>query len=173
MVYQPTSMMDGYTPPTPLEQAEQAVRDYCGWHVAPVVTETVTLDAYGTARLFLPSLKVRAVDAVTVDGTALDPSGYTWTEDGVLRRLDGALWPHRGQSVAVTLTHGHEPSEVAWIVGQVADRLEKAPNGAHVMARATVGARQLEFRPTAGMIGLLGAERDALAPYRIVRGVAR
>lgn len=173
MVYQATSMMgEGYTPPTPLERAEQAVRDYCGWHVAPVVTETLTLDGPGDPRVFLPSLKVLAISAVRVSGDLVDPSGYTWTADGVLRRLTGT-WPYLGQAIEVDLEHGHNPAEVAWIVGQVAERIEAAPAGASVLSRATVGQRQLEFRPTAGMVGLLAAEREALAPYRIIRGVAR
>src|SRR5699024_12271535 len=35
--------------------ATQAIRDYCGWHVAPVEEETLALDGTGTDTLLLPS----------------------------------------------------------------------------------------------------------------------
>jgi len=162
-------MMDGGAP-TPLEAAEAAVRAYCQWHVAPVTTETLVLDADGGSRLFLPSNHVVAVTAVRAAGTALDASAYDWTSTGVLRRLGGALWPYAGRSVEVDLTHGHEPAEVAWIVKQIADRITSAPDKAMILARVTVGARNLEYRPGAGMVSLLAAEREALEPYRLHRG---
>ena len=44
---------------TPIQAAEGAVRRYCGWHIAPVATETLVLDGTGT-RLALPSHLVLA-----------------------------------------------------------------------------------------------------------------
>lgn len=166
------SMMTAGTP-TPLEAAEAMVRAYCEWHVAPIVDETLTLDAKGGTRLFLPSLRVVSVAAVRVSGGLVDPSGYDWTEDGVLRRLGGAQWPYAGRSVEVDLVHGHEPAEVAWIVAQIAERITSAPDRATIIGQLSVGTRQITYRPGAGMVSLLGPEREALEPYKIRRGADR
>lgn len=166
------SMMEGGAP-TPLEAAEAAVRAYCQWHVAPVTTETLVLDAYGGHRLFIPSNHVVAVSAVRVAGGLVDPSGYDWTSAGVLRRLGGSQWPYAGHSVEVDLTHGHDPAEVAWIVAQVAERITSAPDRATIIGQLSVGTRQVTYRPGAGMVSLLGPEREALEPYKIRRGVDR
>lgn len=85
-----------------LVEAEAAIRDYCGWHIAPVRTDTVTLTSLGGYALTLPSLKVRAVASITVNGSTID--GWTWREDGVLFRR--SRWP-RG-TVVVTFTHGFD-----------------------------------------------------------------
>ena len=51
-----------------------AVRGYCEWHIAPSVTETLTLDGPGGSVLHLPSAHVTAVASVTNDGAVIaDP----------------------------------------------------------------------------------------------------
>ena len=41
--------------------AQGAVRRYCGWHVAPSITETLRLDGYGGRVLTLPSKHITAI----------------------------------------------------------------------------------------------------------------
>ena len=36
-----------------------AIRSYCGWHVAPIVEETMTLDYDGGGILTLPTLRLQ------------------------------------------------------------------------------------------------------------------
>jgi hypothetical protein len=50
------------------------VRAFCGWHIAPEVTETLTLDGPGGYVLVLPTLHLVDLVSVTNDGTAItDP----------------------------------------------------------------------------------------------------
>lgn len=162
----PSMMTD--PPLTPLEAAEAAVRGYCGWHVAPVITESLTLDGNGTNRIFLPSLMVREVFDVTIDGKLMDLNELEWSADGMLK-LKSGRFPDKYRIVTVTFEHGHEPAEVAHIVQQIADRVILAPNAAAVFGRVSTGDRSMDYRATAGSIGLLAFERDMLEPFKIRR----
>lgn len=161
------SMLEGGSPATPEEAAEKLVRDYCGWHVAPVVTETITLDGTGSRRLFLPSLKVLDVRDVLVKGEPVDPSGYSWSEAGILYR--GGGWPDGYRNVVLTLEHGHEAEGVRWIVDGIVERRKAAPAGRVISVR--VGQRGMGYEHGAGSsTRLFQDERDALAPYCIGTG---
>jgi len=66
-----------------VRQTQAAIRRYCGWHIAPSITETITLDGDGSRHLWLPSLHVTAVTAVTNGDTVLDVSSdLDWSESG-------------------------------------------------------------------------------------------
>lgn len=94
---------------TVVKAVAAAIRAEAGWHIAPEITETVTLDAEGGRYLFLPTLHLSNVTAVRdEDGTVLDGWSTAPTarfRAGVLRRRDRA-WPRR--PVEVDVTHGHE-----------------------------------------------------------------
>src|SRR5690625_3682743 len=82
----------------PVAAATQAIRDYCGWHVAPVEEETLTLDGTGTDTLLLPSRLVVDVTSVKVRGEELPKDSYEWSTIGALRRL-GNIWPDSYRSL--------------------------------------------------------------------------
>lgn len=162
------SMMEG-EPLSPEDAAQKLVRDYCGWHVAPVITETITLDGTGSRRLFLPSLKVLEVQSVTVKGEPLDAAAYSWTEAGILYR--GGGWPEGYRNVEVTLVHGNPPEDVRWIVDAIVARLAVAPKGR--LQRKNVGQIGGAWENGAGSpTRLFRDERDALAPYALRRTAA-
>lgn len=113
-----------------VDAAGAAVRTAAGWHIAPSVTETVTVKANGQV-LVLPSLYVTDVDTVS---DVTDPDNpvvvedFTWAANGVVR-LSGGYWagyswdwhqPHR--TYDVTLTHGYDacPADVVAVVAQQA-----------------------------------------------------
>lgn len=88
--------------------AAESVRRDAGWHIAPSVTETVTVDGKGGQWLFLPSLHVTAVTAVRdVSGdTPTTLTGWRLTRAGMLYRAAG--WPYAVAAVEVDLTHGYD-----------------------------------------------------------------
>lgn len=88
-----------------VESAGEAVRDEAGWHIAPEVTETLTIVSRGGTALVLPTLKyaitaVRDVTASPVE-TITD---YVDRGSGVLHRAYGWATDHRYE---VDLTHGY------------------------------------------------------------------
>jgi hypothetical protein len=99
-----------------LEAAVAAIRGYCRWHIAPVRTETLTLDANGST-VILPTLYATAV-VLEVDGTTIDEADYT-LHPGYLQ-LRGC-WTNG--TVTVTLTHGYEelPADLRRVALSMAD----------------------------------------------------
>lgn len=94
--------------------ATAAARAYCGWHVTPVLSETLLLDGPGNRSLFLPSLRVVSIEKVEEFDASLDllelsapfdpaapwvtlvPGEYEWSTWGqvdVIGAFAGATWP--------------------------------------------------------------------------------
>jgi hypothetical protein len=93
-----------------LRSVGETIRSYCGWHIAPSITEVLTkLEIGSNGILMLPSLYVTDVAEVLfyqyrdapyypsppysepvnppysdVRGTVLDPRGYRWFENGYI-----------------------------------------------------------------------------------------
>lgn len=153
--------------PTLLAQAEARVRSYCGWHIAPSVTETRTL--YGRGRnLFLPSRYVTAIVSVTDAATPVPVDTWTLRDDAYLERADGyADWPKR-TPVVVEFTHGYPetPADVQQVVHDMVNRAldsVKSPG----LSRKRVG--DVDRAWLAGeKVTLTDDNRDALSPYRIL-----
>jgi hypothetical protein len=108
---------EGVDPGAVLDAAE-AVRSYCDWHIAPSVTETLTLPVVNGVAL-IPSLHVTAV--ASVNGLA---TGYTWTTSGRVQIGSGYSHHYHSPPVTVVLTHGYEtcPAVVRAAVLQIAAR---------------------------------------------------
>lgn len=112
-----------------LLQAEALVRSYCGWHIAPSRTETVTLAGSDSRTLILPSLYVTDVASVTTYGGEVVPvESYDWTSAGVISR-GWRVWDCR--PVTVVFTHGYAepPADVTSVVQAIARRAVAAPDG--------------------------------------------
>lgn len=106
----PLSDLDSYAVAAACEQA----RLFCDWHIAPSVTETVTVAVRDGVGL-LPSLRVTAV--TSVNGAT---AGYSWFPDGRVV-LEASRW--HGAAVVV-FTHGYDicPAPVRAAVAQMAAR---------------------------------------------------
>ena len=97
-----------------VDSAVAALRSDCGWHIAPVLTETVTADGSDTTLLFLPTLRLVSVSAVR-DVTRTAPvtlTGWRKAGPGMLTRDFG--WPCGYEAIEVDLVHGYEetPAEL-------------------------------------------------------------
>lgn len=97
-----------------LAAAISEVRGYCGWHIAPQRTETLTLDGSGLSVLLLPTMQVADVAEVVENGTTID--AVEWSAKGMLRKRSG--WTDRWRGITVTLTHGYAkaPAELTRLI---------------------------------------------------------
>lgn len=151
-------------PQAVIDQATALVRAYCGWHVSPVATETITVDSDGGRVLLLPSLHVTGITSVTVDG--VEQTDYSWSEAGY---VTGCYWPVGPRSVVVTLTHGFaDVPDVKSIILAIASRAQASPNG---VIRAQAGQVSETYSQTssnvAGGVSLMAHEMRILDLYRI------
>lgn len=161
--------MVSFEPSSPEDAATRAIRDYCGWHVAPILEETLTLDGTGTDTVLLPSRRVVAISDVKVGDTSLDPSTYEWSLDGLLRCRRGC-WPDRYRILTVELEHGFsDDSVLSTVVASIVARIRMDPSG--MLASQSAGTQRVSFggrlASGGGGVGLLGTEKELLAPYKL------
>lgn len=105
--------------------ASGTVRSWAGWHIAPSITETVTVETRGGRALMLDTLHLSAVTVVrdvTRPGhptTLADVTAYPTARfrSGIVDRRGG--WPCG--AVEVTITHGHAecPPELRSVLAEV------------------------------------------------------
>lgn len=107
------------------------IRGYCGWHVAPVITETITVDGPGNDVLCLPTLRLLDLTDVLNDTTPVTPE---WSQAGFARRC---WWTGKLRGVTATLTHGYEycPLEVV-AVGRRLTQTAATASGASIRVGA-------------------------------------
>lgn len=160
-------------------RAEAELRAYCGWHVTPVTTETLTLDGPGSHALLLPTLRLTAVASVTEEGVLVDAASYEWSAAGIIRRTSGwppgwaefgtPRWTDQLRGLVVAFTHGLAtwPLDVQVVRDRVAARLIEVDGSSQVLSQ--VGA----VRYAVGVEGLRNvatlSEQDmaVLDRYRI------
>lgn len=153
--------------------ALRVVRKHCGWHIAPVIEESLILDGSGGRALLLPTNRVVEVLAVREDGTDLDLEDIEVSATGVLRKRCGR-WSCRLGGVEVDLRHGYEDFEdLEGVVSAVAARAAATGTGA---LSETAGPFTIRRGTTGGggeVVGLplLVTEKATLEPYRLTWGV--
>jgi hypothetical protein len=106
-----------------LSAALGAAQRYCGWHVTPVQTDTVTLDGPNHPVLVLPTLKLVDIASITENELAVDLDFVKWSADGRVRKTfsyplstswfgpywgSGCFWTGEFQGITVTMEHGFD-----------------------------------------------------------------
>lgn len=154
-----------------LAGASAGIRRYCGWHIGPVVEETIRVDGSGSPVLVLPTLRVEAITDVVEHGREWTPERVAeleWSEAGMVRS-PGYSWTDRYRGVTITLRHGFEDvSAVAQIVQQVVANALASPMGA---TSEQAGSLSVSWGSTApgvsGGMSLLERDLATLNLYRL------
>lgn len=114
-----------------IEEATEAIRNYCHQYIELVDDDVITLDCAGGGRLFLPELPVRAVAEVIEDGEILTAGeDYQLGQHGILHRV-GSNWKAGIQIVQITYTHGYDlydelPDDIIGVATRAAARAYQA-----------------------------------------------
>lgn len=152
-----------------LRQATTAVRNYCEWHIAPVVTETMKLDGNGGKDLYLPTQQIVQLISVTNAGVPVDLDDIDDSEAGYLTLVTGCWSTRPGKSV-VQLQHGFEtaPDDVVAVILAIAARAVDSPAG---RTREHGGLVDIGFGLTgagvSGGLALLEHEKTLLDRFRV------
>lgn len=172
-----------------LTAASRAVRRYCGWRIFP--SETLTADKLRIGShgiIMLPSRHVTAVASVAVQhptGTdyTLDPTTYTWFQNGVIQPNHDHWWgwgafygndprpylPGYEFGIATaTFTSGYTsdcPADVKAVIFELATQAMQIPAGSLKMLEAPGGFRA-QFSQDQGL-SLTPDQKDRLSPLRI------
>lgn len=101
--------------------ASAAVRRHCGWHVTPVIKETLTVDGNGGTRFRLPTMNLISIDELKIRGETVDPDHYAASTTGFVELKGHRRFPRAYSSVEVTFTHGWEQApELVSIASKIA-----------------------------------------------------
>lgn len=114
----------GDDPELAVNAALAAARRFVGWHVSPVITETVIIDGPDSRILNLPTRKVVTMIGVTEDGIDLDLDTLSWSAGGPpeslgrpcsMRKRSRGWWTDEYQGIEVEMEHGYTDVEaVDW-----------------------------------------------------------
>lgn len=148
-----------------------AIRRYCGWHIAPIINDVLTLDGPGGTYLDLPSMRVVDVSHVQIGRytVLVNRRDYDWSVLGSLERR-GGYWPTRYRSIRVTLTHGYVTApDIERVALSVVSRELSSPTGRVREHAGQVDIQNATTSPgVAGGVAFLGPELSILDSYRIV-----
>lgn len=156
--------LDRATAELALAGASGIVRGFCRWGLTREPAAVMTIDGNGSRVLNLPTLRLNAVESVTVEGTALDAAGYVWSAGGQLYRDAG--WPIGFRSVTAVVDHGYDtiPDDVRIVVCSLAARYYSNPER---LRSKTVGATASTFTIDAAGHELSELEMTLIAGYRL------
>lgn len=133
-----------------LDGVVAAIRSEVGWHIAPVLTETVTIDARGGVLLMLPTLRlvtVTAVRDVTTPAAPVTLTGWRASAAGMLYREEG--WPLGFATLEVDMQHGYA-STPADVITAIAERAQTAGTNSALASRS-VGPFSETYRSVSEM----------------------
>lgn len=151
-------------PLDPLDEAEAAVRAYCGWHIAPNRATTDTFRSHGGRVLLLKSLRVTAVATVTIDATLIESDRYDWYEHGSLVLKDPCgSWPCG--KVVVSYSSGYAVAAIGDLHGVIRSIAGRGTPGTYVQ----VGQVRIATDQHGAPLGATatGAERAILDRYKL------
>lgn len=154
-----------------LEGASSMIRAYCGWHIAPSITETLILDGPGGRVLGLPSRHVTGIATISQQSSIIASTGYKWSALGEVQRKDWSFWSTDYRDIEVTLTHGYTacPPDLRQAILGIVTRALSSPTGATREQTLTTSITWATTAPgVSGGLAVLGGETSILDAYRIV-----
>lgn len=149
--------------------ASAAIRNHCGWHVAPVLPCTAKLTARGRIAA-IPAKMVTAIESVSDGGRVLTEGQYEARADGLLRRACFCHWTMKWEGVEVAYDAGFDPSAVPDVVQACIHLAEAALAAPAGVASESAGGVSVSYSTASASVAaaMTPAIRDALAPFRLV-----
>lgn len=141
-----------------LDAASAAIRNLCGWHVAPNIECHAELTAEGRL-VRIPARLLTAVHSVEDGGALLTDGEFEAHQNGLLRRTCFKSWAKGWQAVKVDYHAGYDVAvcpDLLDIVVRIADGVASIPMG---VASETAGNVSISYSATASAV----AAQQALA----------
>lgn len=156
---------------TQLRAASTAIRNYCGWHIFPVIESSVTLPGKRwRSEIVLPTNKLISITSILDGGTLVSSTVYAdlWYPDGIIEYFPWT-W---GSRTKVTFTHGFDvaPEDLTDLTLIMAARSLVSPTGAvrEQVMQSNVAWTQGGSNAAGGTY-LLQHEKNGLAYYKLGR----
>lgn len=155
-LYQPLCSADdleGEYSDATIAAACDLIRTECGWHIAPVETETLLLDSIGGKLLTLPSLYVLNVASVVDVETNTPIDDWGVSQIGLLERTGFREWPRGHRRIRVTFTHGlpTTPPALLAVIEDLAKNNAAAAVTPSNVKQASLDGASLTYTDSAGV----------------------
>lgn len=166
-----------------LRATGETIRSFCGWHIAPSITEQLeNLEIGSNGIIVLPSLYVTDVSSIVVqysqedEPTTLDPAGYRWFRQGFIEPVASqyvSTWGYlpntTGGYATVTFTHGYEalPDDVKQVCFELAGWTAAMPTGGDMKTIASPGFHLTLRGQTSPGMNLNDDQKSRLANYTL------
>jgi hypothetical protein len=140
-----------------LDAASRAIRNECGWHVAPVEQVRFRRRARFPWDVWLPAMQIESVDEVTLNGEVIDVETVEFDSETGWTNM-------RARVVDVLFTAGFPtvPEDLVTLTLELAAGALGTPLG---ISREQAGAVSVTYQRVGG--GLADADRDRLSAYRL------
>lgn len=159
-----------------LDAAQAAVRNYCGWHVAPSAACELENRAHDLRLIYsgcdtiiqLPARFVSAVESVTVDGHEV--TDFSFETDGLVRLYD-CIPASRKSVIAVSYTAGLPDDYAAAVKELLAHRVTHGLAQSYGVQSEAAGGVSITYSAnwinSARATALPDDNREVLTPYRL------
>jgi len=155
-----------------LEAASAAIRNECGWHIAPSLECTAQLTANGRLAV-LPANLVTEISELKENGQELGAGDFEARADGLIRRTGFKNWARGWGAIEVSYMAGYEqtPPEIEAALLRMVEAALSVPTGVN---SESAGGVSISYSTQAAGIAssLIGGMASTLAPYRLVRAYA-
>lgn len=157
--------------PGAIAAASAAIRSFCGWHVAPALDCSITLDGEA-GDVWLPTCALNSVASATVDGSEVEVAGHNRRGRVRLASKTCGLG-----NVTIDYNAGFDGGVAPDLVSVVAKRVvAEVALTTYGVASETAGGVSISYSGTAlsdsGGTYLPDDVRQALMPYKLVRAHA-
>lgn len=154
-----------------LRAAQEAIRNYCGWHVYPTLPCEYVTDSENIGRMIqLPARYVTDVESVTFRGVELDAALYHLKPNGLLvfdRQICGCGW----NDIVVRYNAGIPDPLMGAINELIAHRVTHALAQSYGIQSEAAGGVSITYNATwtnnARATALPDDNKEVLAPYKL------
>lgn len=150
-----------------LNAASQAVRNYCGWHIAPSLDCTAK-PAGQPVVLRLPAGYVSEITSITENGETV--TDYEWRDDGLIKRNYPHVWAPNWGGIEVEYTAGYETEAVPDLVEAVCAITSGVLSVSAGVTSESADGVSVSYSASASSIAnsLTYQMKSALEPYKVV-----
>lgn len=152
-----------------LAAASAAIRNICGWHVAPSLRCSGDFTAEGRV-VRVPARLITSIYDVEDDGTPMLEGDFEAHQNGLIRRTCFAAWSKKWQGVHVEYQAGFDLSacpDICDVIARIVDSVSAIPLG---VASETAGNVSISYSAAASGVAAQAAHayEALLSQYKLV-----
>ena len=159
-----------------LNAASAGIRRYCGWHIAPNLSDLRVLDATGGRTLVLPTLRLNQIESLSeVFGSTIIEFNPTtdliYSRTGRVQKANYGYWGNGLANIRVKMMHGFDLADVADLSQLILSTVARSVANPYGYTSQAVGGVTLSMGSAGSGSGVSFTDTQAylLDSYRLER----